>query len=195
MNSYPTRRAGQPALIRLDILPTRAANLAYSLIAMPRLLDELDGRLIAAMAEHPRAGVLELARVLGVARGTVQARLDKLRHREIVTGFGPDLHLARIGYQVLAFASIEIAQGRLSDVVAHLRDIPEVLEVHATTGQGDLHCRVVARTNEHLQQVVNRILEVQGINRTTTVIALSEQIPFRVIPLVAIASSDGEGSS
>jgi DNA-binding Lrp family transcriptional regulator len=154
------------------------------------MLDELDGRLIAALGEHPRVGVLELARLLGVARGTVQARLDKLRSRGVVTGFGPDLDLTRIGYEVLAFTSIEIAQGRLADVVAHLEDIPEVLEVHATTGQGDLHCRVVARTNEHLQQVINRILEVHGINRTTTVIALSEQIPLRVQPLVAQAAID-----
>jgi hypothetical protein len=47
----------------------------------------------------------------------------------------------------------------------------------------------VARTNEHLQHVINRILEVQGINRTTTVIALSEQIPFRVLPLVVRAAT------
>jgi DNA-binding Lrp family transcriptional regulator len=156
---------------------------------MTRPIDGLDGRLVRALADNPRAGVLELARLLGVARGTVQARLDKLRADGVVTGFGPDVDLIRIGYEVLAFTSIEIAQGRLADVVAHLHDIPEVLEVHATTGQGDLHCRVVARTNEHLQGVVNRILEVQGINRTTTVIALSEQIPFRVQPLIAAATS------
>lgn len=155
---------------------------------MTRSLDELDGRLIAALAKHPRVGILELARMLGVARGTVQARLGKLLERKVITGFGPDVDLTEVGYEVLGFTAIEIAQGRLVDVVAHLEDIPEVLEVHATTGQGDLHCRVVARTNEHLQQVINRILEVQGINRTTTVIALSEQIPFRVRPLVARAA-------
>jgi DNA-binding Lrp family transcriptional regulator len=160
---------------------------------MPRALDELDGRLIAALAETPRAGVLELARRLGVARGTVQARLTKLQDRQVISGFGPDLDLVRMGYEVLAFTSIEIAQGRLADVVAHLRALPEVIEVHATTGQGDLHCRVVARTNDHLQQVINRIVEVQGINRTTTVIALSEQIPWRVLPLVERASRDGSG--
>jgi len=174
-------------------LPTEPADTPYNLSTMTRSIDGLDGRLIRALAEHPRAGVLELARLLGVARGTVQARLDKLRARGVVTGFGPDVDLIRIGYEVLAFTSIEIAQGRLADVVAHLDDIPEVLEVHATSGQGDLHCRVVARTNEHLQQVVNRILEVQGINRTTTVIALSEQIPFRVQPLIAAATTDKEG--
>jgi DNA-binding Lrp family transcriptional regulator len=155
------------------------------------MLDALDGRLLAAMAETPRAGILELSRRLGVARGTVQARLDKLTDRGVVTGFGPDLDLPAMGYGVLAFSTLEIAQGRLGDVVDHLREIPEVLEAHATTGQGDLHVRIVARTNDHLLQVVNRILEVQGISRTTTVIALSEQIRYRVLPLVETASEGG----
>jgi DNA-binding Lrp family transcriptional regulator len=71
-----------------------------------------------------------------------------------------------------------------------------VLEAHATSGAGDLHCRVVARTNSGLQDVINRILEVQGIDRSTTVIALSDQIRYRVMPLVEAASNVwGHGSS
>jgi DNA-binding Lrp family transcriptional regulator len=154
-------------------------------------IDRLDGRLIATLAAQPRIGVLELARRLRVARGTVQARLDKLQARGVITGFGPDLSLEAMGYAVLAFTTLEISQGRLADVVEHLRDIPEVLEAHATSGQGDLHCRVVARTNAHLQEVINRMLEVHGITRTTTVIALSEQIAYRVVPLVEAATSAG----
>jgi DNA-binding Lrp family transcriptional regulator len=152
---------------------------------LPIGIDELDARLIRAFTETPRAGVMELARQLGVARGTVQARLDKLQRRGVITGFSPDIDLRSIGYEVLAFISLEIAQGRLRDVVEHLQDIPEVLEVHATTGQGDLHCRVVARTNEHLQDVLQRILGVSGINRTMTQIALTEQLNYRMLPLVS----------
>jgi len=148
-------------------------------------IDVLDGRLIRALAETPRAGIMELARQLGVARGTVQARLDKLVARGIITGFGPDLDLSGLGYQVLAFTTLEIAQGRLEDVVSHINDIPEVLEVHAITGPGDLHCRLVAHTNDHLQTVINRILEVQGIVRTSTVIALTTQVAYRTLPLVS----------
>lgn len=149
-----------------------------------RPIDSLDAALIAELASSPRAGVLELARRLGVARGTVQARLEKLLARRAISGFGPNIGLAALGYEVTAFVTLEIAQGRLEDVVAHLRDVPEVLEAHATTGQADLHCRVAAHTNEHLQRVINRILEVRGINRSTTVIALSEQIGYRTLPLV-----------
>lgn len=150
----------------------------------PAGIDGLDARLLRALAETPRAGVMELARKLEVARGTVQARLEKLQQRGVVRGFSPDVDLRELGYDVLAFVTLEIAQGRLTDVVEHLASIPEVLEVHATTGPGDLHARVVARTNEHLQHVIGAILKVHGINRTTTQIALSEQLPLRILPLV-----------
>jgi DNA-binding Lrp family transcriptional regulator len=89
-----------------------------------------------------------------------------------------------MGYDVLAFVSLEIAQGKLADVCEHLREIPEVLEIHSVTGPGDLHCRVVARNNEHLQDVIGRILEVGGIDRTATQIALTEQLRLRLLPLV-----------
>jgi DNA-binding Lrp family transcriptional regulator len=147
-------------------------------------IDPLDAKLIAALAATPRAGVMELARQLAVARGTVQARLDKLQARGVVTGFDPDLDLPSLGYEVLAFVTLDIAQGRLSDVISHLRDVPEVIEAHTMSGPGDLHCRIVARTNQHLQEVLNLVLEVTGIERTATHIALTEQIPFRVLPLV-----------
>lgn len=164
------------------------ARSPYHLVMLTSPVDPLDGRLIRVLADAPRIGMLELARRLGVARGTAQARLDKLLRRGVVTGFGPDLDVAALGYEVQAFTTLEIAQGRLQDVVEHLKDIPEVLEAHATSGPGDLHCRVAARTNNHLQEIINRMLEVQGIQRTATVIALSEQIPYRVLPLVDTAA-------
>lgn len=159
--------------------------------AVPAALDELDRRLLLCLAEHPRAGVMELARQLEVARGTVQARMEKLQQRGVVTGYGPDIDLQSIGYDVIAFVTLEISQGALETVVAHLSTLPEVLEVHTTTGPGDLLCRVVAPTNADLQPLIARMLATGGIERTTTQIALTEQIPYRVLPLVAGAPPDG----
>lgn len=166
---------------RLIKLTSQSPNVVYIVLMA---LDRLDARLIQALAATPRAGIMELARQLGVARGTVQARLDKLQTRGIITGFDPDLDLGALGYEVMAFVTLDITQGRLDDVTAHLSEIPEVIEAHTMTGPGDLHCRVVARSNPHLQEVINRILEVRGIERTATHIALTEQVPFRVLPLV-----------
>jgi DNA-binding Lrp family transcriptional regulator len=150
-------------------------------------IDELDAQIIALMENEPRIGLLEVSRRLGVARGTVQSRLVKLTERGVVTGFGPSLDPARIGYPVLAFVFLEIAQGRLAEAVAVLEEMPEVLEAHGTTGPLDLMCRIVARDNEHLQEILNDILASPAIRRTTSYIAMSRQIAYRTDPLVAAA--------
>jgi DNA-binding Lrp family transcriptional regulator len=145
----------------------------------PYQLDRIDERLIAALATFPRAGMIQLARTVGVARNTAQAHLDRLLAAGVITGFGPELDLRRVGYGVSAFVALEIAQGRSSDVDEHLLAIPELVEAYMTTGPSDLLCRVVARDNDHLGQVISRILEVPGISRTTTSLILATRIAPR----------------
>jgi DNA-binding Lrp family transcriptional regulator len=147
-------------------------------------IDRLDADLIRALAEHPRVGLLEIARRLGVARGTVSARLDKLVRRGVICGFGPEVDPAKVGFPILAFVWLEIAQGRLDEAVEQLRGVPEVLEAHATSGDRDLLCRVVARDPEHLQDVVNIMVRSAAVRRSTSHIALSHQIPLRTQPLL-----------
>jgi DNA-binding Lrp family transcriptional regulator len=147
-------------------------------------IDELDVRLLRELDAAPRVGVLELSRRLGVARGTVQARLDRLVRRGVIASFAPTLDPEALGYGVTAFATVEIRQGSGAVVLGHLRAIPEVLEVHTITGQGDLLCRVVARSNTDLQHVLDRVTQFPEIVRTSTVIALSNPISHRVLPLV-----------
>ncbi|MFI7042805.1 Lrp/AsnC family transcriptional regulator [Microbispora rosea] len=151
------------------------------------MLDALDSRLLTTMRANPRIGLTELARLLGVARGTVQARLDKLTARGVISDFGPTIATEQIGYPILAFASLQIAQGRLTEAVQWLTDVPEILEVYGTSGQADLLCRVAARSTPHLQEVIARILASPAIQRTDTTIALSTQIPFRIEPLLKAA--------
>jgi DNA-binding Lrp family transcriptional regulator len=69
-------------------------------------------------------------------------------------------------------------------VAEHLARIPEVLEAVTITGAGDMWCRVVARSNADLQRVIDAVLSASGIVRSSTVIALATQIPYRVLPLV-----------
>jgi DNA-binding Lrp family transcriptional regulator len=158
-------------------------------------VDGLDARLIKLLAEQPRIGVLECSRRLRVARGTVQARLDKLLARGVIRGFGPEIDPAALGFAVTAFVTLEIRQSRGHDPVAtHLETIPEVLEAHTITGSGDILCRIVARSNADLQRVIDQVVSYEGIVRAGTIIALATQIPYRVLPLVTAAASDPDSS-
>ena len=151
---------------------------------MTSQIDELDARLIAELRENPRLGLLEISRRLGVARGTVQARLGKLEQRGVITGFGPEVDPVELGHRLEAFVLLELTQGRLAEAVAALEVTPEVLEADAISGPQGLICRVAARDTEHLQEIVNRLLATDAIRRSTSYVVLSRPIRPRVQPLV-----------
>jgi DNA-binding Lrp family transcriptional regulator len=153
-------------------------------------LDDLDRRIVLLFSREPRVGVLEASRRLGVARGTVQARLDRLESTGVVTGWSPSLDPAGLGFPVSAFATLQIAQavqhgkGGHQPVAEHLRSIPEVLEAHTITGEADLMVRLVARSNADLQRVIDDVVSSPYVVRASTVIVLATEIAPRVAPLL-----------
>ncbi len=152
-------------------------------------MDELDARILALFSAEPDVGVLAASRRLGVARGTVQARLDRLQTRGVVRSWAPTVDPAALGYAVTAYCTLEIRQGQGHEpVTAHLATIPEVLEAHTITGTGDLLVRVVARDNTDLQRVLDAIIDDRHVLRAHTAIALAERIPLRTGPLVQAAA-------
>lgn len=165
----------------------RALNSAPGcLLVNVTTLDELDRRLLRVLLDEPRLGVLETSRRLGVARGTVQARLAKLEAAGVLTSWAPAVDPAAVGWGVTAFVTLEIAQGAgHAPVSQHLEEIPEVLEAHTITGQGDVLCRVVARSNADLQRVLDQVTSSPHVSRTSTVIALAEEIGYRAGALLS----------
>ena len=148
-------------------------------------LDDLDRRLLQLALTEPRLGVLETSRRLGIARGTAQARLARLE-RDGVLSWAPSVAPVGLGFAVMAFATLEVHQGHgIAAISDHLRSIPEVLEAHTTSGQGDVLCRIVARDHADLQRVLDAITATQLVARTSTVISLTDEVPYRVAQLLA----------
>ncbi|MEV5576239.1 Lrp/AsnC family transcriptional regulator [Spirillospora sp. NPDC052269] len=155
------------------------------------MIDDLDGRIIELFTTEPRVGVLEASRRLGVARGTVQARLDRMVRDGVIRGYGPEIDPAALGYAVTAFVTLHLRQAGGHEPVARgLSTIPEVLEAHTITSPGDMLCRVVARSNADLQRVIDLIVATDGVQRASSVISLANRIPTRTLPLVRATSRD-----
>jgi len=162
---------------------------------MPRArgdIDDLDALIIVLLSEEPAIGVLGASRRLGVARGTLQARLDRLVERGVIRSFAPQVDPGALGYPVTAFCTLEIRQGRgHGPVIEHLSAIPEVLEAHTITGAGDLLIRAVARDNADLQRVIDLVVDDSHVIRASTAISLATRIDHRTLPLVKAATSSG----
>ena len=146
-------------------------------------LNPTDARLVGALEHEPRASVMLLAERLGLSRNTVHARLTKLEAAGTL-GAARGVMLATFGYPVTAFVTFATTQGQLTAVVRALADVPEVVEAFATTGDGDLLCRVVAPDTEALFDLVQLLLRIAGIERSNTTLALRELLPWRITPLL-----------
>ena len=97
--------------------------------------------------------------------------------------------LAAAGYPVQALATLEVAQGQLSEIAEFLSSLPGVIEAFATTGTGDVVCRLAAASNADLQDLLLRLNESEAIRRSTSVVILSTVVPARVLPLLESGTS------
>lgn len=147
-------------------------------------IDQLDTRLLLALADDPRATVVALALELGVSRNTVQARLAHLARRGLFLSFQRRLNPVALGYPLMAFISVHIQQQKMSEIVEQLTQIPEIIQAHGLSGSADLLVRVVCRDAEDLFRINGAILACDGVERADTALAMSELIEFRMEPLL-----------
>lgn len=150
-------------------------------------IDPLDARILLALDDDPDATNLSLSRTLGVARNTVQARLKRLGNSAL-RDFSQRVDPAALGHPLVAFVSLSISQTAGDLAAEGLIELPEVIEMHSTTGDADLLVKVVARDTEHLYRVTAAMLAVPGVQRSSTAISLAELLPTRMRALLEAAA-------
>ncbi|CAH0183095.1 Lrp/AsnC family transcriptional regulator [Plantibacter cousiniae (nom. nud.)] len=150
----------------------------------PATIDHLDARILTALDDDPSMTALALARTLGVARNTVHARLRRLETSGALAAPSRRVRLSALGYPLTAFIEISIRQDLATEAYAALESIPEIVEVHATTGDADLFAKVVAHDTEDLHRIAGVLLAAPGVVRTNTKVSLIEVIPYRASTLL-----------
>lgn len=138
-------------------------------------IDETDQALIALLRENARLPVATLARRLGIARTTAQARLERLESSGVIAGYTLRLSQeARPTLRATALLSIEPRSGPA--VLARLKSLPEVRRVHTTSGRFDLIVTIEADTTQALDNTLDRIGEARGVKGSESLIHLSTKL-------------------
>ena len=137
--------------------------------------DDTDQRLVTLLRENARRPVAELARHLGLARTTVQARIERLESTGVITGYTlKSSAAARPPLQAPVLMSIEPRSG--PEVLARLRSLPGVEVVHTTSGRFDLLAQVVAQSTAELDETIDRIAEARGVRSSESLIHLATKL-------------------
>ena len=151
-------------------------------------LDKLDKQILRMIAEDARVPFLEVARACNVSGAAIHQRIQKLNSLGIITGSKFIIDPEKLGYETRAFIGLNLRNPENFDsVVKRLKDIPEVVECHYTTGDFDLFIKIYALNNHHLLNIIHDKLQPLGLSRSETIIsfnsAISRQLPVVDIPV------------
>jgi Lrp/AsnC family transcriptional regulator for asnA, asnC and gidA len=147
-------------------------------------LDPLDQQILSLIAADARRPFLEVARLCNVSGAAIHQRIQKLTNLGILKGSQFIIDPEKIGYETCAYVGLNLQDPSKFDVVVEaLRDIPEVVECHYTTGDYDMFIKIFALNNHHLLTIIHDKLQPLGLSRSETIISFGSAFNRR-LPIV-----------
>ena len=152
-------------------------------------LDKLDKQILRMIAEDARVPFLEVARACNVSGAAIHQRIQKLTSMGILRGSKFIIDPEKIGYETCAYIGLNLKNPESFDEV--LKEIPEVVECHYTTGDFDMFIKIYAINNHHLLNIIHDKLQPLGLSRSETIISFNSAIS-RQLPIIDIPIDDDE---
>ena len=147
------------------------------------MLDGIDKIIIKHLLKEARTPIQILSNACGISGAAIHQRLKKLENAGVVSGSQIILNPRILGFNTVAFIGIYLDKAiRNPEAVRQLKNIPEVIECHYTTGNWSIFVKLLCRDNEHLMQLLNKNIQtINGVSRTETFISLQEQISRQIV--------------
>ena len=140
-------------------------------------LDEIDRQILDMLIDNTRKAFTDIAKKLLISAGTVHVRVKKMEDAGIIRGSSLSLDYKKLGYTFIAYIGIFLEKTHQTKfVLQHLESIPFVTVAHITTGKFNIFCKVRARSTDHAKEIIFKIDDIEGVNRTETMISLEESI-------------------
>lgn len=139
--------------------------------------DKLDRQILSRLMKNAKRPYTDIAHELAVSGGTIHVRMKKLEDSGVVKGYLLEVDHEKLGFDVCAFLGIYLEKSSMyQDASEQLTQISEIVAAHYTTGLYNIFAKVICRDTNHLREVLNKIQNISGIQRTETFISLEESI-------------------
>jgi len=147
-------------------------------------LDDVDLKILDIITKNARIPFKDVAKDVGISRAAVHQRVNRMIDLQVIIGSGYNISPKKVDFRTCTYIGIFLEKGGLFvEVVEKLKEIPEIVECHYTTGQYAIFIKVYAKDNEHLKTILSgQIQRIPGIASTETFISLEESFK-RSIPV------------
>jgi Lrp/AsnC family transcriptional regulator for asnA, asnC and gidA len=137
---------------------------------MGHVLDKLDKKILHFISQNARTPFLEIARECNVSGAAIHQRVQKLLQQGVIRNSEFVIDQYKVGYQTCAYIGIVLKNNvEFQGVVDYIKDIPEIVECHYTTGKYAMFIKMYARDNRHLLRLIlDRLAVIPGVANTET---------------------------
>jgi len=146
-------------------------------------LDDVDRKILTILQRNSRTPLREISKEVGLAESTIYERIKKLKDRGVIRRFTVLLDPDSLGFKILAFILIKTRAGKYSHVANELKKYPQICEVYETTGDYDMLVKIRTRSSEELNEFLDRIGEIDGVESTHTMVVLKTHKETTELPL------------
>lgn len=159
---------------------------------MKHSIDTLDKKILRLISQNARIPFLEVARECNVSGAAIHQRVQKLANEGVVKGSEFVINTYKVGFQTCAYIGIYVKDlSQLDGIINRLRDIPEIVECHYTTGKYAIFVKVYARDNRHLLDItLNKISSIPGIVSAETFLMSLDEVFHRQLSAFEIEDDD-----
>ena len=135
---------------------------------------DIDLKILSILMHDAKKTYAEIGKELFISGGTVHVRIKKLLEADVILKSQLKVDYTKLGYDITAFLGIYLEKSKFHEEVSwKLGEIPEILEMHYTTGLYNLFAKIICRDTEHLKSIIaDKIQQINGIQRTETFISL-----------------------
>ena len=140
-------------------------------------IDNIDLKILDVLSKNAKMPYTEVAKKVFVSGGTVHVRMRKLEKMGVVRGTKLDIDYDKLGYNISSYMGIYLEKSFLyKETVKSLKKIPEIVEIHAITGQYTIFIKIICRDTSHFRNFLDTVHKVKGITRTETFMSFEETI-------------------
>lgn len=143
---------------------------------MKPVLDDIDNKILALLMDNARMPVTTIAKIVGIARTTVIARITNLEKRQVIAGYGLKLNPSMYQPAVRAYVGLSIEARSASNLIKVMQQLPEVESLCAVSGAIDYMLTLRCASTEVLDKLLDQIGTLEGVRQTSTSIILSKRI-------------------
>ena len=140
-------------------------------------IDNIDLKILNVLSKNAKMPYTEVAKKVFVSGGTVHVRIRKLEKMGVVRGTKLDIDYDKLGYNISSYMGIYLEKSFLyKETVKSLKKIPEIVEIHAITGQYTIFIKIICKDTSHFRNFLDTVHKVKGITRTETFMSFEETI-------------------